>query len=34
MGHKEIKTTQIYADVLDKNRKAAMESLPDLGIAV
>lgn len=30
LGHKEIKTTQVYAKVMDKNKKAAMEKLNNL----
>ena len=30
LGHKEIKTTQIYAKVLDKNKKEAMNKIPDI----
>lgn len=29
LGHKEIRTTQIYAKVMDKNKKAAMNKLND-----
>ena len=32
LGHSELKTTQIYADILDQNRKQAMHKLPDIGI--
>jgi integrase len=30
LGHKELKTTQIYAKVMDKNKKKAMNKLDDL----
>jgi len=30
LGHKEIRTTQVYAKVMDKNKKAAMEKLNNL----
>jgi len=29
LGHKELRTTQIYAKVMDKNKKAAMNKLDD-----
>ena len=30
LGHSEIKTTQIYADIIDKTRKDAMTTLPSI----
>ncbi|MCM1438969.1 MAG: site-specific integrase [Roseburia sp.] len=30
LGHRELSTTQIYAKVLDKNKQAAVMSIPDL----
>ena len=30
LGHREIGTTQIYAKVLDKNKQAAVASIPDI----
>lgn len=30
LGHKSIETTQIYAKVLDKNKQAAVEKIPDI----
>jgi len=32
LGHSELKTTQIYADILDKNRQFAMNKMPDIGL--
>lgn len=32
LGHKELKTTQIYAKVLDKSKKEAMNKIPDINI--
>ena len=32
MGHSEIKTTKIYADIIDKVRKDAMHKIPDIGL--
>jgi len=32
MGHTELKTTQIYADIIDSQRKLAMHKIPDIGI--
>ena len=32
MGHTEVKTTQIYADIIDKVRKDAMYKIPDIGL--
>ena len=32
MGHSEIKTTQIYADIIDSVRKDAMHKIPDIGL--
>ena len=28
LGHKELRTTQIYAKVLDKNKQAAVQRIP------
>lgn len=30
LGHRELSTTQIYAKVLDKNKQAAVERIPDI----
>lgn len=30
LGHKSIETTQVYAKILDKNKKAAVERIPNL----
>lgn len=32
MGHSEVKTTQIYADIIDAVRKDAMHKIPDIGL--
>jgi len=32
LGHKELKTTQIYAKVMDEKKKEAMNKMPDLNI--
>lgn len=32
LGHSEIKTTQIYADIIDATRKTAMHKIPDIGL--
>ena len=32
MGHTEVKTTQIYADITDKVRKDAMHKISDIGL--
>ena len=32
LGHKELKTTQIYAKVMDKKKKEAMNKIPDINI--
>ena len=32
LGHTEIKTTQIYADIIDAQRKDAMLKIPDIGL--
>jgi len=32
LGHSELKTTQIYADIIDQQRKQAMHKIPDIGI--
>lgn len=32
MGHSEVKTTQIYADIIDSVRKEAMHTIPDIGL--
>lgn len=30
LGHKSIETTQVYAKILDKNKKSAVERIPDI----
>lgn len=30
LGHRSIETTQVYAKILDKNKKAAVERIPDI----
>ncbi|MCD2449728.1 site-specific integrase [Methylicorpusculum oleiharenae] len=32
LGHSEVKTTQIYADVIDSVRRDAMHKIPDIGL--
>jgi integrase len=32
LGHSEVKTTQIYADIIDSVRKDAMHVIPDIGL--
>ena len=32
MGHTEVKTTQVYADIIDRVRKDAMHKIPDIGL--
>ncbi len=32
MGHTEVKTTQLYADIIEKVRKEAMHKIPDIGL--
>ena len=32
LGHSELKTTQIYADIIDAQRKEAMHKIPEIGI--
>jgi integrase len=32
LGHSELKTTQIYADIIDSQRKEAMLKIPDIGL--
>jgi integrase len=32
LGHSELKTTQIYADIIDSQRKLAMHRIPDIGL--
>ena len=32
MGHNEVKTTQVYADIIDSVRKDAMHKIPDIGL--
>jgi integrase len=32
LGHTELKTTQIYADIIDQQRKLAMHRIPDIGL--
>lgn len=30
LGHRELRTTQVYAKILDKNKRAAVERMPDI----
>lgn len=30
LGHRSLETTQIYAKILDKNKKAAVERIPNI----
>ncbi len=32
LGHKELKTTQIYAKVLDKKKQEAVNLIPDISL--
>ena len=32
LGHTELKTTQIYADIIDSQRKMAMHKIPEIGL--
>ena len=32
LGHSELKTTQIYADIIDSQRKIAMHKIPEIGL--
>ncbi len=32
LGHKDIRTTQLYAKVIDKSKREAVERIPDLGL--
>lgn len=32
LGHSEVKTTQIYSDIIDSVRKEAMHKIPDIGL--
>jgi len=32
MGHTQVKTTQLYADIIEKVRKEAMHKIPDIGL--
>lgn len=32
LGHSELKTTQVYADIIDEQRRLAMHKIPDIGI--
>lgn len=32
LGHTEVKTTQVYADIIDSVRKEAMHRIPDIGL--
>jgi integrase len=32
LGHSEVKTTQIYADIIDSVRKDAVHKIPDIGL--
>ena len=34
LGHSEVKTTQIYADIIDSVRKDAMHKIPDIGLQI
>jgi integrase len=33
LGHSDLKTTQIYADIIDSQRKLAMHRIPDIGLS-
>lgn len=30
LGHKCLETTEVYAKILDRNKKAAVEKIPDI----
>ena len=32
LGHKDLKTTQIYAKLMDEKKKEAMNKIPDINI--
>lgn len=32
LGHKELKTTQIYSKIMDKKKKEAMNKIPNINI--
>jgi site-specific recombinase XerD len=32
LGHKELKTTQVYAKIMDEKKKEAMNKMPDINI--
>jgi len=34
LGHKELKTTEIYAKIVDQRKREAANKIPDLGIEV